>query len=250
MRVYSAIQLTVFTVVTFIATVLLVVETPATGGYFNLGEASIYVIASIATPMTTAIAAGLGPALADLVLGYWYFAPATFVIKFCEGYVVSKLMARLRREPQSGMFLARALTVAMGIVLALAVLLNTFGAGEESSGIVFTWTETSIMGFTLYVPSFVAYLPSYTWVVVSALIAVLSIVVAMVKKPHVLAMSVGGLLMVTGYFLYEFFISNPLILGRDPIGALFEVPVNIGQFTAGILLATPVVQFIERVSKG
>ncbi|MEM4514073.1 MAG: ECF transporter S component [Ignisphaera sp.] len=246
-KVYNAVRLIVFTVITFIATVLLVIETPATGGYFNLGEASIYVIASIAPPMVTAVAAGLGPALADLVLGYWYFAPATFVIKFCEGYIVSYLLKKLGK-PRVATFV-RILTVVIGLILSAVVLYNMFGYGEEEAGVLFTWTETSLLGVKMFIPSFAVLLPSYIWLAISALIAILSIVVAFVKKPYVLAMAVGGMVMVLGYFLYEFFVSNPLILGRDPIGAIFEVPVNVGQFTAGILLSIPVVQFIERATK-
>jgi len=249
MKVYGILRAIVFTVVTFIATVLLVIETPATGGYFNLGEASIYVIASMAPPLTTAIAAGLGPALADLVLGYWYFAPATFVIKFCEGYIVSSLMKRLgKRRVESVM---RILTVIVGVLLSTVILATMVGGGGgEVTGATFSWTETSILGLRIAVPSFAILLPSYAWLAISALVVVLSVAIAFVRKPYVLAMSVGGMVMVLGYFLYEFFISNPLILGRDPVGAVFEVPVNIGQFTAGILLSIPVVQFIERAVKG
>uniref|UniRef100_A0A7C2V8X5 ECF transporter S component n=1 Tax=Ignisphaera aggregans TaxID=334771 RepID=A0A7C2V8X5_9CREN len=249
MSVYGIMRTIVFTVITFIATVLLVVETPATGGYFNLGEVAIYVISFMASPITVAVAAGLGPALADLLLGYWYFAPATLAIKFCEGYLVSALIHKLRQEPEKSR-IVKLLTVVMGVALSLIVLLNTVGEGEESLGISLTWTQTSLMGITISVPSIAAYLPSYTWIIISVLIVLLSIVVALIEKPYMLAMSLGGLVMVTGYFVYEFFVSNPVILGRDPIGAVFEVPVNVGQFVVGVLLAIPVVQFIERATKG
>lgn len=249
MRVYNVIQAIVFTAITFIATVLLVIETPATGGYFNLGEAAIYVIAFLATPIATATAAGLGPALADLVLGYWYFAPATFVIKFCEGLIVATLIRRLKAGTRYSVII-RILTVAMGVVLALTILVNSTPFGEEVINASLTWTSTSILGLTLSVPTFVINLPSYTWIAIATLILALSVVMAFIRRPYVLAMALGGLTMVLGYFIYEYFISNPLILGRDPIGAIFEVPVNVGQFTAGILLAMPVVRFIERATKG
>jgi len=248
-KVYNIVQTIVFTAITFIATALLVIETPATGGYFNLGEAAIYVIAFLATPTATAVAAGLGPALADLVLGYWYFAPATFVIKFCEGLIVATLIRKLKTGTRYSM-VVRMLTVAMGIILALTILVNSMPSGEEATYASLTWTSTSILGLAVPVPTFVISLPSYTWIAVATLILAISVVMALIRRPYVLAMALGGLTMVLGYFLYEYFISNPLILGRDPVGAIFEVPVNVGQFTAGVLLATPVVQFIERATKG
>ncbi len=248
MRFQTAIRVAVYTAITFVSTVLLVVETPATGGYFNLGEAAIYAIAAMSPPIVAAIAGGLGPAIADLILGYWYFSPATFVIKFCEGYIVSRLIhvARSRGTVPTPLRLA---TPLVGIALAAIVSLNAIGgSGEEATGFVFTWTPTSVFGLTIPIPSFTLSLPSATWIAIGILIAGLSIAISFVSRarPYLLPMTIGGMIMVTGYFLYEFFVSNPLILHRDPWGAITEVPVNVGQFTSGILLAYPVVQFVER----
>ncbi len=248
MRFQTAIRIAMYTAITFVATVLLVVETPATGGYFNLGEAAIYAIAAMSPPIVAAIAGGLGPAIADLILGYWYFSPATFVIKFCEGYVVSRLIHVVRSRGTVPISL-RLATPLVGIALAAVVSLNSIGGGgKESTGFVFTWTPTNVFGLRIPIPSFTLSLPSATWIAIGILIAGLSIAITFVSRarPYLLPMAIGGMIMVTGYFLYEFFVSNPLILHRDPWGAITEVPVNVGQFTAGILLAYPVVQFVER----
>ncbi len=245
LRIGTIVRTILFICITFIATVLLVIETPATGGYFNLGEASIYAIAATASPWITAIAAGLGPALADLVLGYWYFAPATFVIKFCEGFIVSTLIGYIRRK---GVTLKlRILTIVVAIALGIVVATLSLGGGLYMEA-YFTWTPTKIFGVEIAVPSVYIALPPVIWIVIAVLIAYLGIVIALIARwrPYILAMSVGGLIMVTGYFLYEYFVSNPLILHREAILAITEVPVNVGQFTVGILLSYPVVQFIER----
>ena len=244
----AIVRIAVYTAITFVATVLLVVETPATGGYFNLGEAAIYAIAAMSTPVAAAIAGGLGPAIADLILGYWYFSPATFVIKFCEGYIVSRLIhvIKYRGGVPTPLRLA---TPLVGAALAATVSLNAVGgSGEEATGFVFTWTSTNVFGLSIPIPSFTLSLPSVTWIAIGVLIAGVSIAITFVSRarPYLLPMAIGGVMMVTGYFLYEFFISNPLILHRDPWGAITEVPVNVGQFTVGILLAYPVVQFVER----
>ncbi|MEM1682720.1 MAG: ECF transporter S component [Ignisphaera sp.] len=245
MKFQDIVRIAIYTAITFIATAILVIETPATGGYFNLGEASIYVIASISNPIVTAIASGLGPAIADIVLGYGYFAPATFAIKFCEGFIVSKLISKVRATSKSSII--NVAVVILGVILALAIALPiAFYRGEEHLSIELGWIHVS--GTPMSVPYLYLALPSYIWIVIAIAVIVMSIAVICIArlKPYVLPMILGGMVMVLGYFLYEYFVSNPLILGKEPIAALAEVPINIGQFSAGVVIAYPVVQFIER----
>ncbi|MBO5913529.1 MAG: ECF transporter S component [Clostridia bacterium] len=51
-------------------------------GYFNFGDCFIIVAALCLGPVFGGLAAGIGAGLADLILGYTYYAPATFVIKW------------------------------------------------------------------------------------------------------------------------------------------------------------------------
>ena len=248
MEVRDIVKVIVYTAITFIATAMLAVETPATGGYFNLGEAAIYAIAVMEAPIVAAIAGGLGPALADLALGYWYFAPATFAIKFTEGYVVSSLSRRLRGGDAGRV---RLLTLLAGFGLAGVVAYNAFGgSGEERVGVRLELGHVNIAGVKLPLPTLTADLPSWLWILIAVLIAGLAVglVVAASRRPYLLAMTAGGLIMVTGYFLYEFLVSNPIILHREAWAAVTEVPVNVGQFTAGILLSYPIVSFVERAT--
>ena len=246
MRLSTAVRIAIYTVLVFLATAILAVETPATGGYFDLGEAAIYAIAAFTPPIATAIAAGIGSAMADLALGYWYFAPATLVIKFTEGYVVSRLIGvvRGRRDPPLWLRIATPL-----IAGGMAAVVATLSLGYGGLGLKLSWVPIQIAGIKIAnLPSLTLDLPPALWAVIAALIAGLGITIAFVSRarPYVLPMAVGGMIMVTGYFLYEYFVSNPLILGRSPIGALYEVPVNVGQFAAGILIAYAVINFVER----
>ncbi len=239
----------VYTAVTFIATALLAVEIPATGGYFNLGEAAIYTIAFIAPPLVAGIAGGLGPAIADIVLGYGVFAPATLVIKFTEGYVVSHLIRRIEKGVPSHL---RLTVLAVGLLLGSVAVYNGLNVqGVEEVGITVYWSKASIFGAELSFPTIGLLVPSQVWFAIAAIVLAISFIVAFMARetPYVLAMAVGGFIMVTGYFLYEYFVSNPL-LGRDPAGAFFEVPVNIGQFTVGIVLSYPVVRFLAKARGG
>jgi len=246
MRLSMAVRVAIYTVLVFLATAILAVETPATGGYFDLGEAAIYAIAAFTPPLATAIAAGIGSAMADLALGYWYFAPATLAIKFTEGYVVSRLIEIVKRRQSPPLWLRVATPVIAG---GIACVVATLSLGRGGLGLELSWVPIQIAGVKIVdIPSVTLDLPPMLWAVIAGLIAGLGVAIAVVSRarPYVLPMAVGGMIMVTGYFLYEYFVSNPLILGRSPIGALYEVPVNVGQFAAGILIAYAVINFVER----
>jgi uncharacterized membrane protein len=77
----------IFTALTTVTTLLIVIPFPATSGYFNLGDSMVMISGLILGPLGGFIAGGVGSALADLV-GYPHFAPITFIVKGCEGLVV------------------------------------------------------------------------------------------------------------------------------------------------------------------
>lgn len=60
-------------------------------GYVNLGEATIFIFSLLMGPLVGAFAGGVGSMLADIILGYSSYAPATLVIKGFEGFIVGYL---------------------------------------------------------------------------------------------------------------------------------------------------------------
>lgn len=62
------------------ATMVIQVPSPI-GGYLNLGDCIVLLSGWLLGPVYGAVAAGLGPALADIFSSYVIYAPATFVIK-------------------------------------------------------------------------------------------------------------------------------------------------------------------------
>lgn len=79
-----------------IATLLFQIPIPATGGYFNVGEAIIYIAAILFGPIVGGFAGGVGAALADAVGPYAVYAPGTLVIKFCEGFIIGLIVFAIR----------------------------------------------------------------------------------------------------------------------------------------------------------
>jgi uncharacterized membrane protein len=70
-----------------VATMLVQIPNPPTRGYINFGDALIFVSALIFGRTIGGFAGGVGSALADILLGYSYFAPFTLVIKGVEGWL-------------------------------------------------------------------------------------------------------------------------------------------------------------------
>lgn len=65
---------------TAVATIMIQIPTP-TKGYVNLGDCVVNMAGWILGPAYGAAAAGIGSALADIILGYTMYAPVTLVIK-------------------------------------------------------------------------------------------------------------------------------------------------------------------------
>jgi len=123
---------------TTVATMLIYLPFPATGGYFNLGDAIVVATALIFGPVIGAIAGGIGSGLADLLGGWYTFVIATTIIKGTEGFVVGYLAG----DPESrtyakaiiawfaggivlvgGYFIAEAFFLGMGIAAAQAEII-------------------------------------------------------------------------------------------------------------------------------
>lgn len=65
----------------FVTAYALHIPTPATGGYIHLGDAFVYLAASILPAPLAVAAAGIGEALSDIMTGGAAYALPTFIIK-------------------------------------------------------------------------------------------------------------------------------------------------------------------------
>ena len=76
----------------------LVIRIPTVGGYTNLGDGIVLLSAFLLGPLYGGIAAGLGSALADLIAGYAYYIPGTFIIKGLVAVFAALLMKKALQE--------------------------------------------------------------------------------------------------------------------------------------------------------
>lgn len=97
-KLLKLITAALFTAIICVATYVVQIPMPATGGYVNLGDCFVLTAGIFLGPVYGALAAGLGSSLADMVAGYMQYAPATFVIKALMAITVYLIYKVLRRS--------------------------------------------------------------------------------------------------------------------------------------------------------
>ena len=224
----------VFTAFVCVATMVFSIYVPSTEGFFNIGESMVFLSALLFGPYVGAFAGGVGSMLADILLGYSYYAPATLVIKASEGFVVGFL----KKNNPRFMSLAhwKLLTLILGLVAGGA--LSAVGVVYYSGDIELT------LGSTIYTLS----IPQALWVVLGALVALFIAVIGFAAEPEfgwtVFSVVCGGLVMVLGYFVYQMFLIGWLF--GIQVVAVAEVPFNIGQMIIGAIVALPTAKVVWR----
>ncbi len=218
-----------FTALVFAATSVIVVETPATKGFFNLGETMVYTAALLGGVIVGTIAGGLGSSLADLYLGYPHYAPGTLVIKGVEGFIVAYLSHKFRK-----------LNIGQWKTVSIISAILAFGL---VAGLGYTYYRGETVLYFLG-SEFRFSIPGELWLVLGALLALGILYLGYKYDPKVggdvYAIVLGGLEMVLGYFTYQV-----VVLKYPPMVAALEIPVNLGQATIGLLVALPLTRTIK-----
>lgn len=221
-----------FTAFVCVATCVLKIDIPQTKGYFNVGDTMVYVTALLFGPYVGSIAGGVGAALGDIILQAPEYAPGTLVIKAVEGFLVGYISQKAN-PLERRRHVWRVITAVVGI--ALAFILYEVGTLYYN----FEWQFTPLgyhIGSFRIDPTF--------WIVVALLLEAFILYVGVGLDPKVtwygLAIVIGGIAMILGYLIYEFY----------PLGyayaAFAEIPYNIGQLIVGLALAIPIVQAVRK----
>ena len=96
---------------------------PSGYGYVNLGDAGVFLCACLLPGGLGALAAGVGAALADLILGWAMYAPVTLLIKGITALLAGLAMHRAKRAAVP-LALICCLLVPLGYFLFETVLLT------------------------------------------------------------------------------------------------------------------------------
>jgi uncharacterized membrane protein len=118
--------LALFCALVVIATIVIRLPIPATGGYFNLGDTIIFIASVLIGPVFGMIAGGVGSALADVIGGFFQFAPWTFVIKGIEGLIAGLLVKAIGSDLKTGK--GTALCFVSFVIAGVWMVAGYFGA--------------------------------------------------------------------------------------------------------------------------
>jgi uncharacterized membrane protein len=198
----------------------------------------VFTTAILFGPVIGAFAGGVGSMLADILLGYPYYAPATLIIKASEGAIVGFLS---RKKPNFSSKSWKAFTFLIGLIIgvSLSIIGSIYYTGEVELAFGIPQFITLNAAFSIS-PVF--------WYVIGALIVLLVTLMGLIFEPElgwlVFTTLLGGATMVTGYFLFQQFLLFPLF--NIAVIAFAEIPVNIGQMLIGLVVAIPIVKIVMR----
>lgn len=208
----------VFAALTFVVTFLTgEVRTPLSGGYLNVGDAVIFLAGLLYGPYVGFIAGSVGSSLSDIVYGSTNFAPGTFFIKGIEGLLVGIAFHNFRNEKK----LFSILIIIAGLsALAFSVfgLMNFSLDNDQRNSLV----AFSIIGIAFFIMGISGNITREN----DDIIAIYSMIL-------------GGIEMVVGYYLYEYFILKYI--------AILEVPLNALQAVISLIVAYIIYKSIKRI---
>lgn len=134
-------------------TILFVVPIPASTGFFNLGEAAVYVSALLFGPAVGSLAGGVGSSLADIIVGY-QFPYITLIAKGGEGLITGYLRRKALRGWRRA-FLADAVSSVTGGLFMVASYVTfsqaAFGYGGAVAELAFDVPQM-VFGTLIAVP--------------------------------------------------------------------------------------------------
>ncbi len=136
-----------FAAIICVATFVVKIPSPATNGYFNLGDCFVILAGFLLPPVYGMLAAGIGSALADILAGYVQYAPATFVIKALMAIAVFLIIKAFKGKYT---FFSK---ISAGFVAETVMVLGYFayeslilGYGIAAAGSIFSNVMQGIVG--------------------------------------------------------------------------------------------------------
>ncbi len=146
-RIRKITHLALVASVVLVATMFLKVTTPT--GYIHLGDGVIYGAALAFGPSFAAISGGVGSAMADVLGGYFNWAPWTLVIKAVAGWMIGKIGYNQGRARQLLATVAGAVWTVAGYAAVTSVMYSPKAAIGESLGNVVQVGSGIVIGLFL-----------------------------------------------------------------------------------------------------
>lgn len=193
-----------------VATAALVIPVPNTGGYIHMGDSMIFLSVLVLGWKYGAFASGVGSAIADVVLGYAQWAPATLMIKTLMAVLMGLAIQKAMNSSRN--------TTVLAAITAISWL------GFNYLTVMITKNEADVnpvMFFALIIP------------------LILIAVAVVIRRRHHIAAPVSRILGITlaGFWMvFGYFVAGGLLYGNYIVSAL-SIPFNVLQFCVGFVIA-------------
>ena len=96
LRIRKLVYAALMAALTYVATMVIQIPSPMQG-YVNLGDCCVLLSGWLLGPWWGGAAAGIGSMLTDLLHGYGYYAPGTFIIKGLDALVAALIFNAMGR---------------------------------------------------------------------------------------------------------------------------------------------------------
>jgi uncharacterized membrane protein len=226
------------TIITATMTIVVAIPVPFTNGYVHPGDSMILLGTLILGRRRGAFAAGVGSALADVIIGYFFWAPFTLVIKGIMAYVTGLIIEKCEERRRNLVISCASIITAWLLfnAAALGAVMRASNAANAASLAAAVGAEGGASSLTAAVRQIEAHLMLSALLIPAAMLLIAFVLrkkknVA-VPLSHIIGMTGGGLLMVFGYY-----VAGSLIYGNT-IVAIFSIPANIAQFVGGFFIAS------------
>ena len=144
------------TCLVLIGTLLFRIPVPMTQGYVHLGDAMIYIAVLILGKKQGAFAAALGSSLGDVLGGFAFWAPWSFIIKFAMAYAAGSLIEKTSKVfsmTAGGLIMCAGYLIAERVMYgswALAAVGLPWNIGQFAVGIAVTLAAQPLLS---HIPS-------------------------------------------------------------------------------------------------
>ncbi len=224
----------IMTALVFLATFLVKIPIPFSTGYIHLGDCMVFLAALLLGWKYGAFAAGVGSMLADIMGGYAIWAGPTLIIKSVMALIIG-LALRNMKTGSKFVYGSSAVILWTAFIIGMRRILTGGMENQIDELAQIMEKDTTQLTGLANVSSSVLVISA---VAVLALVA--GIYIYLRKKENkidlmfIIGLVSAGLWMVTGYYLTEY------LLYGNKIVPIFSIPLNLLQFTVGLIIASAV----------
>ncbi|MBC7959834.1 MAG: ECF transporter S component [Vallitaleaceae bacterium] len=230
----------------FLGTFVLKIPTPFTNGYIHLGDAFVFLSGVILGPLYGALAAGIGSALADLLGGYGQWVLPTFIIKALMAAIIGFLASKKDNRKVilliSGLFSVAwvGFNLLMRFILSSQITENSTELIPDVAGITTISELTNLSSQVQNKLIFIALLVPIVMTIILLIFRKFS------STKFSLAYS-SGFIIAGSFMVVAYYLASSMMYGSY-IVPILDIPANIVQFLAGVLIAHLLLPFAQKIT--